>query len=696
MKLRVAFISIVLAPLSFLYGQDKSEIIQQRIEFISERFQSENIDLTNIIEQLDFYYEHPINLNYTDGVELEELGLLTTVQISDLVLHRKLFGKFISIYELQSLSYWDLETIQLVRPFIKVDDKLDNIHITFKEALEQGKYEVFLRYQPTVERKQGYNQVSDSMLQASNNYYYGNSDRYYTRWRYTYKTNISIGVTAEKDAGEQFFRGAQKNGFDFYSAHVFFKGGKYVRGVALGDYQVQIGQGVGFWSSYAFGKTADIATAKRTAIPLRAYTSVDESRFMRGAAVELGYKNLGLLLFSSSKKVDASVIADSTFDDLEFISTLDLSGLHRTNREISKMNGLREHILGANLNLKKGLFKMGLSGVYQGYDKPYIKDVKVYNQFDFRGQHHFNTGFDYSYNIKNIALFGEVSKAFNEQLTQWNSGWAMMHGALISLDSKVSMGLIYRDYQRDFYSFYNAGFSEGSNTQNEKGLYAGLKMKFNPAWSLNAYVDIFKFPWMKFGVDAPSQGHEFLIQPIYKPNKIFEVYFRFRQQLREKNSSVYAGAVTPIEPFVQRNYRLNLSYVISEAFTFKSRVEFLTINSQSKGFQHGMLITQDLLWKPKSSPLDLALRYALFDTDGYDTRIYSFENNALYVFAVPAYYYQGSRAYILLRYSFLKHCDLWVRYGVFLYNNRFVISSGAEQINGSRKSDLVIQLRISL
>jgi hypothetical protein len=135
--------------------------------------------------------------------------------------------------------------------------------------------------------------------------------------------------------------------------------------------------------------------------------------------------------------------------------------------------------------------------------------------------------------------------------------------------------------------------------------------------------------------------------------------------------------------------------VISEAFTYKSRIELLTINSQSKGFQKGMMVTQDLLWKPKSSPIDLALRYALFDTDGYDTRIYSFENNALYVFAVPAYYYQGSRAYILLRYSFLRHCDLWVRYGYFLYNNRFQVSSGAEQINGSRKSDLVIQLRIT-
>lgn len=684
----------VLASLGF--AQEKADIIQQRIEFISERFQSENMDLTNIIEQLDYYYEHPINLNYTDGLELEDLGLLTSIQISDLILHRKMFGKYISIYELQSLTYWDLETIQLVRPFVRVDDKLDNIHITFKEAIEQGKFEWFLRYQPTVQHKQGYDNVPDSILASSNNYYYGNSDRYYTRLRYTYKTNISMGITAEKDAGEQFFRGAQKNGFDFYSAHAFFKGGKYIKSVALGDYQVQIGQGVGFWSSYAFGKTADIATAKRTAIPLRAYTSVDENRFMRGAAMDLGYKSLGLLLFTSSKKVDATSIADSTYDDLEFISTLDLSGLHRTNSEIVKMNGLRENILGANLNYHKGLFKVGISGVYQSYDKPYLKAVKPYNQFDFRGQHQFNTGVDYVYNIKNFALFGEVSKAFNDQVTNWNTGWAMMHGALISLDSRVSMGLIYRNYQRDFYSFYNAGFSEGSNTQNEQGLYAGFKMKFNPAWSLNAYADVFKFPWMKFGVDAPSNGHEFLIQPIYKPNKIFEIYFRFRQQLREKNSSTYIGNVTPIEPYLQRNYRLNLSYVISEAFTFKSRIEFLTISSQSKGLQKGMIMTQDLLWKPKSSPIDLSLRYALFDTDGYDTRIYSYENNALYVFAVPAYYYQGSRAYILLRYSFMRHCDLWVRYGVFLYNNRFVISSGAEQINGSRKSDLVVQLRITL
>jgi hypothetical protein len=674
-----------------LIAQDKGEIIQQRIEFISEQLQSENLDLTNIIEQLNFYYDNPINLNSTQGQELEELNLLTDVQINDLLLHRKAFGNFISIYELQSLEYWDLNTIQLVRPFIRIDDRLDNLHITFKEAIKQGKFEQFFRVQPMIEQKAGYAEVPDSILKNSNNYYYGNGDRYYTRFRYTYKTNISIGYTCEKDAGEQFFKGAQKKGFDFYSVHAFFKGGKYLKSAVLGDYQIQIGQGLNLWSSYAFGKTADIATIKRNAIPIRPYTSVDESRFLRGAAMDLAYKNFGLTLFGSRKKIDAAVLADSTYEDLEFISTIDLSGLHRTNAEIAKMNGLTELISGANLRYSTNGLKLGTAFVYQGYDKVFDKKEGFYNQFDFRGQNRISFSGDYNYTFKNLNLFGEVSKILSSDVS---NGLAMVHGAMISIDSRASIGLLYRNYSRDYQTFYNAGFSEGSNTQNEKGLYAGLKVKFNSKWSLNGYADLFRFPWMKYLIDAPSYGHEFLIQPIYKPNKIFEVYARFRQQMRQKNSRDSDGTVKDLEDVIQRSYRFNLSYTVSEFFTLKSRIEYVTINRPSNSPESGLLMTQDFIFRPRSFPIDLAFRYALFDTDSYDTRIYSFENNALYAFAVPAYYYQGSRSYVLIRYSFLKRFDLWLRYGLFLYNNRSSISSGAEEVVGSRKTDLLIQLRV--
>ena len=58
-----------------VFGQDKTQIIQQRIEFISEQLQSEEIDLTNITIQLNYYFEHPLNLNSATLEELEAFAM---------------------------------------------------------------------------------------------------------------------------------------------------------------------------------------------------------------------------------------------------------------------------------------------------------------------------------------------------------------------------------------------------------------------------------------------------------------------------------------------------------------------------------------------------------------------------------------------------------------------------------------------
>ena len=166
--------------------------------------------------------------------------------------------------------------------------------------------------------------------------------------------------------------------------------------------------------------------------------------------------------------------------------------------------------------------------------------------------------------------------------------------------------------------------------------------------------------------------------------------------MRQKNKSPSFDIITAIEDIRQRNFRINVSNKINKVLTLKSRVEWVSISRESREKERGILITQDVAYKPKSMPFRFTLRYALFNTDSYDTRIYSYENNALYVFSVPAYYFEGSRCYLLARYSFTRSIDLWVKYGFFLYNNRDVIGSGAEEIQGDRKSDLTIQLRISL
>jgi hypothetical protein len=199
LRFRYIILSLYLSIGYISFSQEKSEIVQQRIEFISEQLEAEEIDLTNLTEALNYFFDHPMNLNSANEEELEDLGLLTDIQISDLILHRKLYGKFISIYELQSLKYWDLQTIQLVLPFVRVDDRLDQLHLTFKDAIKEGDFELYLRYQTIPEDKAGYADVPDSIQNTSNSYYYGNPDRYYTRFRYSYRNNISIGVTGKKE-----------------------------------------------------------------------------------------------------------------------------------------------------------------------------------------------------------------------------------------------------------------------------------------------------------------------------------------------------------------------------------------------------------------------------------------------------------------------------------------------------------------
>lgn len=694
-KLLIVFF-LILTMSSF--GQDKESIIQQRIEFISEQLENEDVDLTDVVQNLYYRIDNPINLNSVKKEDLLELNLLTEVQINDLLQHREKYGKFISIYELQSLKYWDMETIYLVLPFVKVEDRTDQLHVSFKEAIKQGKFDWFLRYQRAIESKKGYKAPNDSILKASNSYYHGNPDKYYTRFRYSYRTNISVGITAEKDPGEQFFKGAQKQGFDFYSAHAFYKGGKYLRAVAIGDYQIQIGQGLNLWSGYSFGKTSDAVNVKKNAIPLKPYTSVDEVRFLRGAGVDLGYKHFQLTLFGSVKKVDGSIQVTDTIamDDLDYqvtedyASSINLTGFHRTNSEIAKKNSLTEVIYGGNLRYERRNLHIGLAGVNWGYNKPYSKPISPYNQFDFRGKNTTSISADYSYVIQNFHFFGEASYS-----THSNS-WATIHGLVIALDSRATLSVVYRNYQRGYSTFYNSAFAESGRTENannENGIYIGLNVNITKSLFLNTYIDLFKYPWLKYQVNKPSQGHDFLFQPTYKPTRNLEIYFRFRQHLRQKNSRNSDGTVKEIEDVYQRNYRLNVSYKISDNFTIKSRVEYVTINRPSSKAEGGILFTQDLLYKPKKLPFEVSLRYALFDTDSYDSRLYSFESNALYVYSIPAYYYQGSRAYALVRFRILRFADLWIKYGLFLYNNRKSLGTGPETINNNRRSDITIQLR---
>jgi len=671
--------------------EEKNKIIEKRIEYLIEDAEESDADYTTVFDQLAYFFDHPLNLNRADLDDLEELGILTSIQVNNLLEHIEGNGKLMTLEELQTVEGFDSEVIKLLLPFVKVSSDVDNAQLSLRELLKNGESQLFMRYQSVLEQKKGFSSITDSALLASpNSRYLGSEPKLYTRYRYKYGRHLSFGFTAEKDAGEEFFSGSQKNGFDYYSAHLFIRNQGKIKQLAIGDFQAQFGQGLTYWSGRAFGKSADIMLVKRSAQGLKAYTSVDESRFLRGGGTTFKFGKVEATAFYSYKKIDANVDAvDSLSDDNEVlaVTSLQQTGFHRTFNELEDKGVIAQRTIGGHLAYRTRKLTLGLTGINSNINTDFTPAVQTYSQFRNVENNQTKLGADYNWIFKNFNFFGEFSKSID-------AGNAFVSGALITLDPKFSVAVLYRDYDRDFQPISSAGLGEGSTNENEKGMYMGFIAKPIKKFTLSAYYDQFTFPWLKFGINAPSGGYQYLGQLTYKPSKKLEMYIRIRERDKLENTGVDLNeGIDYLVHEKQTNYRFQYAYKVSESVRLKGRVELINYDKEEAPFETGYLIYQDILFKAKSFPVSFAFRYAIFDTESFNSRIYAYENDVLYAFSIPAYSNRGVRTYLTARYHIKRGVDLWLRYGLTYYDDLDFVSSGLEEIQGNHKQEIKAQLR---
>lgn len=654
------------------YGnaQQIPTILQYHIEFWMEKHTSDNLDLTQLQENWEYYLEHPLNLNSASKEEFSQLDLLTDLQINEVILHREKLGKFLSLYELQTLTTWDSSLIQLILPFIQIDDLSEQPPLTWYELSRNGKFEGLTRIQHPMEQ--------------TKNDYLGNSDYYLTKIRYTYQQRISIGLTAEKDAGEPFLKHVNKNGFDFYSFHANIKGGKYLKNVLIGDYHIQVGQGLNCWTSFALGKTLELTTSKKNAKFIRPHTSTDENRFFRGTALDFSYRKFSLLLFNSYNKKDA-LIDDSLHQTSSFL----VAGYHRTISEIDRKDKLKEKVIGSYLRYDIGTFHLGIASIYTQLSSFYNKKTNSYNQFDFRGDNLLSSSVDYSYSIKNVLLFGEYV------YVDFSRKSAFLSGVMLALDSKTSLSVVYRNYDKAYQTFYNAGFSEGNSVQNEKGVYLAISIKPMSSWNIQAYFDVFQYPWLKYQVNLPSKGLEQMLQLTYKPNKKLESYFRFRVQMKEQNTTRLSEGLDQLVSVYQNNIRFNFTYQLNNSWLLRSRIEGVEVLREDKYKEMGMLFYQDVGYEFSSKKMECIARFVLFDTDSYATRIYSYESNPSYQYSSLAFFGKGTKAYVLVRCSLWRKLDCWLKFGLTTTFQQTIVAA-LDPILSNAKREINLQFRWSL
>lgn len=606
---------------------------------------------------LEYYRRHPLNINEASERALQELQLLTGWQIHQLIRYRRLVGKLVHLYELQAVPGWDTATIRQLLPFIEVADR---IRMTEKlsRRFKGGEQSFLLRFAQTT------GEPADTVAT-----YAGSAASLLFRYRYNFKNLLQFGITGDKDAGEQLFKGAQKNGFDFYSAHVFARKLGIVEALALGDFTVNLGQGLIHWQSLAFKKSATVLNIKRQSPVLRPYNSTGEFNFHRGMGITLQRKNRELTLFGSLRRLSAHLTADSGQPGQVHITSFLPSGYHRTATELRQRNNITCQTFGGNLQFRYTNWHIGINALYYRFSQPLRPTENLYDLFSITGDRWSNYSVDYSATIRNVHVFGEL--AVDKQLHI-----AFMQGALVSLDQRVALSLMHRQLSKNYQSLFSNAFTENNNAVNEQGLYAGLSWRPSANWQMDAYADLFRFPWLKYRVAAPGSGSEYLLQLVHRPNKQVEITSRFRAERKPANLAEKDAPVHRVVPALRQNWRTQVTVQVHPRLTLRKRVELLWYDRlQGAGKENGFAAFAEIAWQCKRAlAADLRLHY--YNTEGYDTRMYAYERDVLYSFSIPALFNTGYRYYVQLRYDAPKkwlggvgtHYKgvIWVRWAGFL------------------------------
>jgi hypothetical protein len=669
-----------------------SEEMKQSMEMQTEAGLAEDADYSVLLENKTYSLSHPIRLNNASREELEESGLFSDIQVNNLITYMKKNGKLISIYELQAIPGFDLPEIRTLFKHLCIDSYTAEAKVPILSQMHAGAHTITGRAGRIVELQKGYT----SHAQSSSSHYVGNPWKMFLAYRFS-AASVSWSLCGQKDAGEEFFKGSQKRGFDFYSGHLVIKDKGILKTCVVGDYSVGLGQGLIAWSGISFSKTSDASIIKKNASGIKPYTSTNENSFMRGAAATFQLGSLGSCLFFSRKKIDASVTDTNASGQPLQVRTLETSGLHATKSQLSSRHSLGQTVAGANMCFALHSFRLGVSFLETQFDAALVPRPELYNRFDFKGRNLSTVGLDYNWVFRNVNLFGECAKSSDFQKPYLPGGRAILQGLMIAPDQRISLSLLYRNYERNYHSFYSNAFSEGSKASNEQGFYMGLLLKPCQAITLSAFYDLFVFPWLRYRVNAPSSGSDFFAKLSFSPNKRLEIYTHFRKRVKESDPGASAEEIKFPIAGAQTNYRIHISYAVRPELQIRSRLDLIYASDSLLAKETGYMISQDLIFQNHNSPFSLTLRYALFDTPGSNTRIYAYEHTAPGSFSIPSFSARGSRFNCLIRYRNKRKLEIWLNIGRTFYDSKNTISAGTpDEIDGRHKTEGMIQFRYKL
>lgn len=634
-----------------------------------------------LFEELSERRAHPYNLNTLTRAQLETLPFLSPRQVENLLAYLYSYAPVQSLAELQLVEGLDYETRAMLALFVYVGEPTEQAApLRWKNLWKYGEHEVVARADVPFYYRKGYYQYPPELLtRYPNRQYMGGRVGHSIRYQYTYGDRLAAGLVMENDAGEPFFNRGNR-GYDYYSYYLLVHDVGHLQTLALGNYRLSFGQGLVMNTQFSPGKQAILTGIYSRNKGIKKHASTSESDYFRGAAATLRWGRVGLTGLYSYRTPDATLDGPS-------ITSLKTDGYHRTPLEMSKKHNTRNHLIGTNLSYDTPSFHLGLTAVYTVFDRP-LKPVRDYQLHDPRGRRFAAVGADYRWDLHRWSFVGETAVGGNGAV-------ATLNAVAYRFSPAWSVLLLQRHYAKDYEGLYARSFEEGGRVRNEDGLYLGTEALLGDRVKATAYVDCFRFPFPKYRISFPgTKGVEVFAQLSGWVGQAADWMVRYRFKNKGRDFTPDDGSDRQLAAHDKHTAKAQFRWQTGTVCLLKTTLDYVQSSLSATGNEQGYQLGQACTLTSPSDRWTVETGASYFHTDSYETRIYASERGMLYAFSFPSYYGRGWHGYVWGRYHINKMLTLLVKYVHTRYFDRDHIGSGTQEIEGSRKQDLYLQLRL--
>jgi len=675
----------ILLPL-YQFGQDSlfsgtdfyfpSQVVESSDEWNEDALAGQN-------EHISYFRKHPIDLNKDDLDDLASLMILTPLQLDALKLYKKNIGPLISEYEMQSVPGWDVQLINKIKPYVTVNLPANPNSLSIFRSPKV--HQIIIRTTQMLEKTKGFSSWDELHQQFV---YPGSVTGLLLKYNFKSGNHFGFSVSGEKDPGEPLFRNI-KSGFDFLTANLWIKDLNSIKLLVLGDYAVNIGQGLISWQGFSFGGSFDPALFKKSSPVINRFRSTAEFGFNRGAAISLSNKNWEHHCWFSKRNLDARLVINEADSSIAEISSFLTTGLHRTTAEISRKNNTKLYQAGYAIQWHHSNFNAGFNFQYVALDNKLTGGKELYEHFRYSGKQMSNLSFDAGFNLFNIHWFGEL--AFDEEYR-----FATIIGAIGSLSRYADLAFSYRHVPLTFHSPSLMGLNQYYSINATNSFSSLLNTQLAKGYKLSFCLEQTKNPWPGYSKNSTSLIRSWSIRFLVEKNKRKSLVINFRKNNEQENVQDDHHIIKPICAVVKNQLDIQQHLIISEKCSLINQLNIVGFRKEGLETEEGFSLGCLFQYKTKRRGIKSQLTFRYFNTDEFASGIYFREATVNSTTSNVLVYGKGCRIAALINYDLSKSIVFDFKLTFVEYYGKDDIGQGWDEVLGNQRAFVYAQVKINL